>query len=122
MIRLRRYTHKTPRTQTHSTTHYPFSTDRIRVRNRDPYCVVSGHPRPVVGGTLPVLKRCTFSLVRMTLMYTYHASFFPIYYLTMNVQWIRRGYSSRIPNPALLAELGGSTKIDSGLECDSASW
>src|ERR1700733_2507166 len=31
----------------------------------------------------------------------------------MNIQWIRRGYSSRIADPAPLAELGGSTKIDS---------
>ena len=31
----------------------------------------------------------------------------------MNIQWILRDYSNRITDPAPLAELGGSTKIDS---------
>lgn len=33
--------------------------------------------------------------------------------LRLNIQWIRRGYPSRITDPAPLAEVGGVTKIDS---------
>ena len=33
--------------------------------------------------------------------------------LTLNFQWVKKGYPSRITDPAPLVELGGPTKIDS---------
>lgn len=33
--------------------------------------------------------------------------------LTLNIQWVNKGYASRITDPAPLHDLGGSTKIDS---------
>ena len=33
--------------------------------------------------------------------------------LTSNIQWVKRGYPSRITDPAPLVELGGASKIDS---------
>jgi HNH endonuclease len=33
--------------------------------------------------------------------------------LTLNIQWVNKGYSSRISDPAPLHDLGGPTKIDS---------
>jgi len=38
---------------------------------------------------------------------------FPILKLTLNIQWVNKGYPNRITDPASLLELGGPTKIDS---------
>jgi hypothetical protein len=62
--------------------------------------------------TLVVSRQRTFSLAGMMSMYVCHAPFISNK-LTLNIQWVNKGYSSRITDPATLPELGGPTKIDS---------
>jgi len=64
-----------------------------RTRARDPCCLVSGLP----------VTRGDFSRFRA-------AHIFPSAH---DVDWVSKGYPSRIMDPASLAELGGPTKIDS---------
>ncbi len=62
--------------------------------------------------TLVVSGKHTFFHARMMWMYICHAPFIPNK-LTLNIQWVNKGYLSRITDPATLPELGGPTKIDS---------
>jgi len=66
---------------------------RTRVRARDPCCLVSGH----------MVIRNNYSRFKAA----------HIHPRAHDNEWIRRGYPSRITDPAPLAALGGSTKIDS---------
>jgi len=63
------------------------------VRDRDPCCLVSGH----------MVVRDSYSRFKSA----------HIHPRAHDDEWIRRGYPSRITDPAPLAALGGSTKIDS---------
>jgi hypothetical protein len=45
-------------------------------------------------------------------MYVCHPLFIPDK-PTLNIQWVKKGYPSRITDPAPLIELGGPSKIDS---------
>jgi len=45
-------------------------------------------------------------------MYVCHVTSIPNK-LTLSIQWINKGYPSRITDPAPLLELGGPTKVDS---------
>lgn len=66
---------------------------RSRVRARDPCCLISG--LPAVRGDYSRLKA---------------AHIFPREH---DIQWVSRGFPSRITDPAPLAEVGGPAKIDS---------
>ncbi|KAH9164219.1 hypothetical protein EDB89DRAFT_2078143 [Lactarius sanguifluus] len=64
-----------------------------RIRARDPCCLISS--LPVVGGD--------FSRFKAT----------HIFPRAHDIDWVNKGYPSRIMDPATLPELGGPTKIDS---------
>jgi len=76
-----------------SNTHLRTSAYRQRTRARDPCCLISG---------LPVV-RDDFSRFKA-------AHVFP---RAHDVDWVDKGFPSRITDPAPLSDLGGPTKIDS---------
>jgi len=66
----------------------------------------------LLGVTLVVSRQPTFFRVCMRTMYVCHL-FFIANKLTLNIQWVKKGYPDRITDPAPLIELGGPSKIDS---------
>jgi len=86
-----------------------------RVRVRDPCCLISG--LPVVRDDYSRFKAAHI-FPRGHEVHVHLSSFYALVrlipmVLTLNIQWINRGYPSRITDPAPLGEVGGSTKIDS---------